>query len=86
MSVVKIFTSPNCPLCMILKNFLSSIGVKYLEMDISNINVMTELIMNNVFVTSVPILEVDGRYFFVNDLFEDSKLRSEFILKILGRS
>jgi len=71
---------------MILKNFLSSIGVKYLEMDISNINVMTELIMNNVFVTSVPILEVDGRYFFVNDLFEDSKLRSEFILKILGRS
>lgn len=86
MSAIKVFTSPNCPLCMILKNFLNSIGVKYLEMDVSNINVMTELIMNNVFVTSVPILEVDGKYFFINDLFENSKLRSEFILKILGRS
>lgn len=85
MSTVKVYTSPNCPLCTALKNFLDSIKVKYLEMDVSDINVMAELIMNNVFVTSVPILEVDDKYFFVNDLFEDSKLKSDFILKIFGR-
>jgi|YelNatPaOPRAMG01_1025707.scaffolds.fasta_scaffold00475_37 glutaredoxin len=85
MSIVKVYTAPNCPLCLMLKNFLASIGVEYVERDVSDIDVMTELVMNNVFATSVPILEVDGKYYFVNDLFESSSLKRDFVLKILGR-
>ncbi|MCS7368784.1 MAG: glutaredoxin family protein [archaeon GBS-70-058] len=85
MSIVKVYTAPNCPLCLTLKNFLASIGVEYVERDVSDIDVMAELIMNNVFATSVPILEVDGKYYFVSDLFDSSSLKRDFVLKILGR-
>ncbi|MEM2136562.1 MAG: glutaredoxin domain-containing protein [Candidatus Methanomethylicia archaeon] len=82
MSTVKVYTSPNCPLCLVLKNFLNGIGIKYVEKDISDINVMAELIMNNIFATSTPILEVNGKYYFVSELFESSKLREDYIMKI----
>lgn len=83
MFIVRIYTMPKCQLCSILKNFFDRIGIRYLEVDVSNIDVMADLIMKNIFITSVPVLEINGRYYFTNDLFSGFKLNEDFIFKIL---
>lgn len=68
---------------MLLKNWLKSRGFSFDERDLSNPDVMAELIMRDIFVSSAPVLEVDGEFFSSDELFVDSSLNEVLLLRLL---
>ncbi|MDI9619940.1 MAG: glutaredoxin domain-containing protein [Candidatus Nezhaarchaeota archaeon] len=81
---VKVYVSPQCPRCEGLKRALSEMKVEYEALDVSNSDVMADLIMRDVFLTEVPALEVEGSFFYVQDLFEGDKLLLDRLRGIVG--
>lgn len=60
----KLYTSTSCAKCLIVKRQLSSSNIKYKEYDIEDENVLTDLISRGITVQSVPILELEGKFYY----------------------
>jgi len=67
----------------VLKKWLKSRNVDFEERDLSNPDVMAGLIMRDIFVSSAPVLEVDGKFFLSDDLFVDSSLNEALLSRLL---
>jgi len=78
-----IYTTPNCPNCKLLKNFLEKLGIAYEEKSLLDLDVQTELIMMDVFTMSAPILKIGKRILTFKELFNGSKLNEKLIVDIL---
>ncbi|MEM4576748.1 MAG: glutaredoxin domain-containing protein [Candidatus Nezhaarchaeales archaeon] len=83
MARVKLYVSPQCPRCEVLKKALSEMGVDYEVLDVSRSDVMADLIMKDVFLTETPGLEVDGKFFYAVDLFNGDKLLLDKLRKVV---
>ena len=83
---VKLYTSPHCPKCNVLKRALEEMGVAYEVLDVSKSDVMADLIMRDIFLMETPGLEVDDRFFHARELFDGDRLLLDKLRKILGRS
>lgn len=83
MAKIKLYVSPQCPRCEVVKKALSEMGVEYEVVDVSDSNVMVDLIMRDIFLMETPGLEVDGKFFYASDLFSGDKLLLDNLRKIV---
>ena len=78
-----VYTSKNCPRCRSLKSWLRRNKISFVTKSLDDTDVMTDLVMRNLFVLSAPALEVDNQVFFSDQIFDaDNHLNLE-LKKIL---
>jgi glutaredoxin len=81
--VVRMFVETNCPSCRALKNYLSSVNVRYVEYNIDNADNKVDALMLNVY--SVPALVIGNKVLRANDIFDSSNsLKKEQVMKFVG--
>ncbi len=71
----KIYSTKSCPKCEQLKKALKSAGLQFENLDMATPEALTELRVNGVFTLSAPVLQLDEKFYTVEDLFEGEKLR-----------
>ena len=77
---VTVYTLPVCPNCNELKSKLDELGVHYLTENLETPESKTKLLMNGVFTSVAPILQVDKKFytydsFFIRDLLDEDELK-----------
>ncbi|MCC6042063.1 MAG: thioredoxin family protein [Candidatus Verstraetearchaeota archaeon] len=85
MARVKLYVSPQCPRCETLKRVMNEMGVEYEVLDVSKSEVMVDLIMRDIFLMETPGLEVDGKFFHAEEIFDGERLIMDKLRKVLGR-
>jgi glutaredoxin-like protein NrdH len=70
----KLFSMKNCPKCEQVKLYLNEEEILFEELDMSTPESMTELSVNGVFTLSAPVLQMNGVFFTVRDLFRGDTL------------
>lgn len=61
MKEIKVYSTPSCPWCLILKNFLNKKGIKYEDVDISSDHEAAREMIEKSGEIGVPQIEIDGR-------------------------
>ncbi len=69
--------------CEMLKKWLKSRDLEFIEKNLDDVNVMTDLIMRNAVVLSAPVLEVEDALFTEDQIFDDNGLIKDELLAIL---
>ncbi len=83
-SKIVIYTTSACPKCRALKNHI--IGIDYIEMDLTNPGVITELRLDGCFEISAPILQLGESFLSSGQMFyENGTLDTEPIKRLLER-
>lgn len=59
--MVKIYTTPVCPYCFTLKEFLKEKGIEFEEIDVSKDEKAREEMIKKSGALEVPIVEIDGQ-------------------------
>ena len=59
--MVRIFTSPACPYCFTLKEFLKEKGIEFEEIDVSKDEKAREEMIKKSGALEAPIVEIDGQ-------------------------
>jgi glutaredoxin-like YruB-family protein len=59
--MVKIFTTPMCPYCHTLKEFLKEKGIEFEEIDVSKNKKAREEMVKKSGQMGVPVVEIDGQ-------------------------
>jgi glutaredoxin-like protein NrdH len=72
---VTIYTTNACPKCKILKNELSKLKISFEERDMTTPESQTELITNDVYTLSAPVLQVDSKFYKTNEIFEGERVK-----------
>ncbi|MBO3803669.1 MAG: NrdH-redoxin [Candidatus Brockarchaeota archaeon] len=80
---LRVYTTPKCSRCRQLKRWLKARGYEFEELDLSNTEVLADLIMKDVYAASSPILGVEDRFILAQDLFEGGRLNEKFLLEAL---
>jgi glutaredoxin-like YruB-family protein len=57
---IKVYSTPACPYCFALKEFLKEKGIDFEEIDVSTNEKAREEIIEKSGQTAVPIIEIDG--------------------------
>ncbi len=86
MKILTLYTSTGCTQCLAVKKWLGERSVHFVEKNLSDTSVMSELVMSDVFIMSAPALEVNGRLYTVDEIFDDGKLNEELLEQSLGLS
>lgn len=71
---VKVYSTPICPFCITLKEFLKKKEVDFEDIDISENEEAKERVVKNTGQNSVPVLEIDGKFIVGFNRKEISKL------------
>ncbi|MCX6737865.1 MAG: thioredoxin family protein [Candidatus Parcubacteria bacterium] len=60
MAIVKVYSTPTCPYCEILKQFLKEKGVEFESIDVCDNETAQNYIFEKTGKMAVPITEIDG--------------------------
>jgi len=60
---ITIYTTPACPYCVIIKNFLKKNNIKFEEIDVSKDEKKKQEMIEKSGQMSVPVTEIDGKVF-----------------------
>ncbi len=71
----RIYSTKACPKCEQLKKALKSAGLQFEDLDMGTPEALTELRVNGVFTLSAPVLQVDDKFYTVDDLFDEDRLK-----------
>jgi len=71
----KLFSTKNCPKCLLVRNALLGMESSFEVVDMSTPESQTELYSNGVFTLSAPVLQVGDKFYTIKDLFDGEKLR-----------
>jgi glutaredoxin-like YruB-family protein len=58
---IKIYSTPNCPYCLLAKNFFQKNNLEYEEIDVSNNREAAEEMIEKSGQMGVPVIEIDGK-------------------------
>ena len=61
MSRIKIYSSPTCPFCYVLKNYLKEKGFEFEETDISKETAKREELIKKTGLATLPVVEINGQ-------------------------
>ena len=61
MSRIKIYSSPTCPFCYVLKNYLKEKGFEFEEIDISKETAKREELIKKTGLATLPVVEINGQ-------------------------
>ena len=78
--IVNIYSTEVCPKCQKLKKFLEANGVKFDVLNMQDSENLTELRFNQVFTNNAPVLQIETRFYTVEQLFNGTELNNELIL------
>jgi glutaredoxin len=70
-----VYSTKACSKCEQLKKTLNGWGVEFETMDMATPESLTELRVNGVFTLAAPVLQVDNRFFTVDDLFDGENIK-----------
>ncbi len=73
--IYRVYSTKSCPKCEQLKKALARAGVKFENLDMAAPEALTELRVNGVFTLSAPVLQVEERFYTIDDLFEGERLK-----------
>jgi len=59
---VRVYSTPICPVCYTLKQFLQQNNVEFEEIDVSQNKEMAEYMIQKTGQIGVPVLEIDGQF------------------------
>ncbi|RLJ09019.1 MAG: hypothetical protein DRP15_04335 [Candidatus Aenigmatarchaeota archaeon] len=62
MAKITIYTTPSCPTCFMLKEFLKDKGVDFEEVDVSTNQEAAQRIFEKTGALSVPVVESNGKF------------------------
>ena len=62
MPKVRIFSTPTCSFCIVLKNFLKDNGVEFEDVDVSQDKQAQQEMVEGSGQMGVPVTEIDGEY------------------------
>ena len=79
-----VYTLENCPNCEMLKDYLGSRKVPFLEKDMSSAESLTDLRVNGCFAMEAPVLRKNDLFLTSVDLFAGGKVRDDELQKALG--
>ncbi|PIT85504.1 NrdH-redoxin [Candidatus Micrarchaeota archaeon CG10_big_fil_rev_8_21_14_0_10_59_7] len=60
MAVVKVYSTPTCPYCVMAKDYLKKNGVEFEDIDVSQDAAAAEQMIRKSGQTGVPVVEIDG--------------------------
>jgi len=60
---VTVYTTKTCSRCKVLKAYLKREGIEVEEKDLEDVDLMTELVIQDVHFRSAPTLQVHGMFF-----------------------
>jgi len=69
-----IYTLPDCPNCIILKDFLRDSRVKFKEFPMDSAESITEMRFAGCFAVVAPVLRTNSGFYETDDLFKEGKL------------
>ncbi len=72
----KVYSMESCPKCEQLKAALAEAGISFENLDMATPEALTELRINGVFALSAPVLQVEEKFYTVQELFSGEKLRN----------
>jgi glutaredoxin len=78
-----VYTLENCPNCEMLKDYLKSRKVSYLEKDMSSADSLTDLRVNGCFAMEAPVLRKDDLFLTSAELFAGGRVRDADLRRIL---
>jgi glutaredoxin len=78
-----IYTLPVCPNCHVLRQFLMKNNLSFNECDLDSPKSRTALLMNGIFTTTAPVLQVDGKFLTYDQLFEGEEVKIDLIMSIV---
>jgi glutaredoxin len=70
----RVYSTELCPKCHLLKAALGTAGISFENQDMSTPEALTELRINGVFTLSAPVLQVDDKFYTVEELFSGEML------------
>ena len=59
--IIKIYSTPTCPFCYVLKNYLKENGFEFEEIDISKETAKREELIKKTGLATLPVIEIDGQ-------------------------
>ena len=62
MAKVKVYTTPICPYCVALKEFLKENKIEFEEIDVSQDEMAAKEMIEKTGQMGVPVLEIDGEF------------------------
>ena len=65
---VTVYTTPQCPRCKELKAYLERLNITYTEIDITDLEAMSELVMQNIYILSAPTLRIGNQFFLIGEV------------------
>ena len=71
----KVYSTNSCPKCEQLKTTLTKTKVQFEVLDMATPKALTELRINGVFTLAAPVLQVEERFYTVEELFDGDKLK-----------
>jgi glutaredoxin len=72
----RVYSTKSCPKCEQLKAALEEAGISFENLDMATPEALTELRINGVFALSAPVLQVEEKFYTVQELFSGEKLRN----------
>ncbi len=58
---VKVYSTPSCPYCLVLKEFLKSYKIEFKDIDVANNKKEAEEMIQKSGQMGVPVVEIDGK-------------------------
>ncbi len=83
--IVNVYSTKVCPKCKRLKAFLTSNGIAFESLDMQEAKNLAEIRFNQVFTNNAPVLQVEDRFFTVEDIFKGTELFENKVLEIINR-
>jgi glutaredoxin len=80
---VIIYTLPVCPNCHVLRQSLKEHNVKFDECDLDSPKSRTALLMNGIFTTTAPVLQINNRFLTYDQLFDEEKINIDLIMNLV---
>jgi len=78
--IVNVYSTEVCPKCNKLKKFFKAKGIAFESLDMQEAENLAELRFNQVFTNNAPVLQVEDRFFTVEEIFKGTELLESKVL------
>jgi len=79
-----VFSTKKCPNCITIKKWLKEHKIKFKEKNMENPEIMSELIMKEVYSLSTPILQIGDKFLLPNEIFKEDGFNENVLLESFG--
>lgn len=83
LSEMIVYTSRGCIKCAMLKKWLKSRNIGFMERSLDDVDVMADLVMRNAVILSAPVLEFEEALFTVDKIFDENGAIRDTFLEVL---